>query len=102
MKTVALLVAACLALSACQTTKIDEAVNRSLPKACAALSSAYAAFSAVVAAGVISARTVHKVETARSGVAIVCADPANATATDALVRVIAASAIIAAALKESA
>lgn len=101
MKSVALIVAACLALSACQTTDLDQAVSRSLPKACAALDSAFVAFTAVAAAGTIKARTVAKVNAAFAGVAVVCEDPANATAADALVRVIAASAIVAAALKEA-
>ena len=49
----------------------------------------------------MSERTVRKVEAAYAGVAIVCEAPASATATDALVRVIAASAIVAAALKQA-
>jgi hypothetical protein len=101
MKPVALAAAACLALSACQTTNIDAAVGRSLSKACAALNTAYAGFSAVAATGAVKARTVAKVDAAYAGVAIVCTDPANATAADALVRVIAASAVVAAALKEA-
>lgn len=101
MKTVAIIAAACLALSACQTAKLDDAVSRSLPNACSALGSAYAAYSALAAAGIVKARTVRKVEAAYSGVAIVCADPANTKAADALVRVVAASAVIAAALKEA-
>lgn len=101
MKTVALIVAACLALSACQTTKLDDAVSKSLPKACAALDTVYVAFAAAAAAEAVSARTVRKVEAAYAGVAIVCDDPASATATDALVRVIAASAVVAAALKQA-
>lgn len=101
MKSVALIVAASLALSACQTTDLDHAVSKSLPKACAALDSAFVAFSAVAVTGAVKDQTVAKVEAAYAGVAIVCEDPAHATATDALVRVIAASAIVAAALKEA-
>lgn len=100
MKSVAFIAAACLALSACQTTSIDEAVNRSLPKACSALTAAHLAFSAAAVAGAVRQRTVQKVEAAYGGVTIICADPASATAADALVRVVAASAVIAAALKE--
>ncbi len=101
MKTVAIIAAACLALSACQTAKLDDAVSKSLPKACSALGTAYAAYSALAAAGIVKARTVRKVEAAYSGVVIICADPANTKAADALVRVVAASAVIAAALKEA-
>lgn len=101
MKTVAIIAAAGIALSGCQTAKLDDAVAKSLPKACTALGTAYAAYSALAAAGIVKARTVRKVEGAYSGVAIICADPANTKAADALVRVIAASAVVAAALKEA-
>ena len=101
MKSVALIVAAWVALSACQTTKLDDAVSKSLPKACAALDTAYVAFTAAAVADAVGERTVGKVEAAYAGVAIVCEDRASATATDALVRVIAASAVVAAALKQA-
>lgn len=101
MKSVALVAAACLALSACQTTSIDTAVGRSLPKACTALNAAHLAFTGLAVAGAVKARTIRKVDAAYAGAAIVCRDPAGVTAADALVRVLAASAVVAAALKEA-
>jgi hypothetical protein len=101
MRSLLIMAAACLALSACTTTSIDTAIQTNLPKACQIVETAHVAFSAVAATGKVKPRTVAKVEAAYTGVAIICAKPAGVTAADALIRVVSASVVISAALKEA-
>ncbi|WP_426235896.1 cell wall anchor protein [Pararhizobium sp. DWP1-1-3] len=101
MKSLLIMAAACLALSACTTTSIDTAIQTNLPKACQIVETAHVAFSAVAATGQVKARTVAKVEAAYGGVTIICTNPAGVTAADALIRVVSASVVISTALKEA-
>ena len=101
MRSLLIMAAACLALSACTTTSIHTAIQTNLPKACQIVETAHVAFSAVAATGKAKARTVAKVEAACGGVAIICTNPAGVTAADALIRVVSASVVISAALKEA-
>lgn len=101
MRSLLIMAAACLTLSACTTTSIDTAIQTNLPKACQIVETAHVAFSAVAATGKVSTRTVAKVEAAYGGVAIICTNPAGVTAADALIRVVSASVVISTALKEA-
>ncbi|KQY20797.1 hypothetical protein [Rhizobium sp. Root483D2] len=101
MRSLLIVAAACITLSACTTTSIDTAIQTNLPKACQIVETARVAFLAAAATGNVKPRTVAKVEAAYGGVVIICANPAGVTAADALVRVVSASVIISAALKEA-
>lgn len=102
LKSLLITAAACLALSACNTTSsIDTAIQANLPRACQIVETAHVAFSAVAATGRVKAKTVARVQAAYSGVAVLCEDPSRVTAADALVRVISASVVISAGLKEA-
>lgn len=97
MKALLYAAAACLALSGCQTAQIDSSIQKNLPKACAALSTAYATFLAIEPT--LKPTTAKKVEVAYAGAYPICSDPSNATGTDVLVRVAAAYATVTLALK---
>ena len=101
MRTLLLTSAACLALSACTTTSIETAIQKNLPRTCELIETAHVAFSAVAVTGKISARTVAREAAAYDGVAILCTDPNQATAADAIVRVAQAYVAISTALKEA-
>lgn len=104
MKKIAIACIAALALSSCTTTgasKVDLAIQKNLPKACDALNVSYIAFSAVAAAGSLKPATIDKVNAAFAGVQIVCDDPAKATVATALIKVLQASIVVTAALKEA-
>ncbi|WP_036838340.1 hypothetical protein [Pleomorphomonas oryzae] len=92
---------AVVALAACQTTvtKIDDAIAKNLPTACAALDTAHAAFVAVSTTGKIKASIVTKEAAAYAGVAAICADPSSVSTSTALVKVATAYAAVVNALK---
>lgn len=101
MRSLLIMAAACLALSACTTTSIDTAIQTNLPKTCQLIETAHVAFTAVALTGKISVRTVAKERAAYQGVAIVCADQGKVTAADAIVRLAQAYVVISTALKEA-
>jgi hypothetical protein len=82
--------AAGIALSGCQTTKVEN-----LAKTCAALATAHVAFASVSALGNVSRSAVAKEQAAYDGVKIICADPDNTTVADAIIRVAQAYIVIA-------
>ncbi|TCL70526.1 cell wall anchor protein [Rhizobium sp. BK251] len=91
MRTIALAVAVGVGLSACttsQTARIDAAIKKNLPQACASLKTTHETF--VALEPTLKPATVEKVRVAYSGVSSICADPANATGADLLVKVTAA------------
>lgn len=94
-------VSTALALASCQTTNLDDTIARNLPKTCQLIQVAHAAFVAASASGDIPARTVAKELAAYEGVAVICADPTNVTAANALVVVATAYATISLAMKEA-
>jgi hypothetical protein len=87
-----------VSLSACQTTKIDTVIEQNLPKACSVLSTAHTAFAAIAALGKIKQPAVDKEQAAYDGVKVICADPANTTVADALVKVAQAYVVVSTAL----
>lgn len=93
--------AAALTLSSCTTTGLDNTIQANLPKTCALLDTAHAAFVAASASGNIPARTVAKELAAYEGVAVICANPSSVTAANALVVVATAYATVSLALKEA-
>lgn len=97
MRTLLIAAAAAVGLSACQTTQIDSSIQKNLPKACAALSTAYATFLALEPT--LKESAAEKIKVAYAGVYPICSDPSNATGTDVLIRVAAAYATITVALK---
>ncbi|MGK6313738.1 cell wall anchor protein [Neorhizobium sp. DT-125] len=102
MKRTAILAAAAVALSACTTTgSIDTAIKNSLPKTCALIQTAHAAFVAASASGNIKASTIRKEAAAYEGVQVICADPGSVTAANALVVAATAYATVSLALKEA-
>ncbi|MGT2444460.1 cell wall anchor protein [Ensifer adhaerens] len=102
MRSLIIVSAAAFALSACTTTgSIDTAIKNSLPKTCALLETAHAAFVAASASGNIKASTIAKEAAAYNGVRVICADPSSVTAANALVVAATAYATISLALKEA-
>lgn len=104
MQRTVILAAAAFALSACtttQTAKVDNAIQKNLPKACAALESGYTAFVVISASGKIKASTTAKVEAAYRGVQPICRDPERVTAVDALIRAAQAYLVVSTALKQA-
>jgi len=102
MRSLIIVSAAAFVLSACTTTgSIDTAIKTSLPKTCALLETAHAAFIAASASGNIKAATIAKEKAAYDGVRVICADPGNVTAANALVVAATAYATISLALKEA-
>jgi hypothetical protein len=102
MKRVAILCAAAVALSACTTTgSIDTAIKKNLPATCNLIQTGHAAFIAASASGNIKASTIRKEAAAYEGAMVVCADPENVTAANALVLAATAYATISLALKEA-
>lgn len=93
--------ALCIPLAACQTTKLDNVLQSNLPQTCELLETAHVAFVAIATTGQVPASTVRKEAAAYAGVEIICTDPANVTATSAIVRVAAAYAVVVLALKEA-
>ncbi|MGN7734356.1 cell wall anchor protein [Ensifer sp. 22564] len=103
MRSLIIVSAAAFVLSACTTTtgSIDTTIKNSLPKTCALLETAHAAFIAASVSGNIKASTVAKEKAAYDGVRVICADPGSVTAANALVVVATAYATISLALKEA-
>lgn len=102
MKSIAVLCAAAVALSACTTTgSIDTAIQKNLPATCNLIQTGHAAFVAASASGNIKASTIAKEKAAYDGAMVVCADPKNVTAASALVLAATAYATISLALKEA-
>lgn len=94
-------VVAAFALSACTTTDIDTAISKSLPRTCALIDQAHAAFIAVSVSGKIPAKTVAKEAAAYDGIQAICADPASVTASTALVKAAQVYATITIALRDA-
>ncbi|MFQ6186367.1 cell wall anchor protein [Sinorhizobium meliloti] len=93
---------AALSLASCTTTgSIDTAIKNSLPKTCALLETAHAAFIAASASGNIKPSTLGKEKAAYDGVRVICADPGSVTAANALVVAATAYATVSLALKEA-
>lgn len=103
MRSLIIVSAAAFVLSACTTTtgSIDTAIKNSLPKTCALLETAHAAFIAASASGNIKASTIAKEKAAYDGVRVICADRGSVTAANALVVAATAYATISLALKEA-
>lgn len=98
MRALLIAMAAGVALSGCQTTKIDTAIQQNLPKACSALETAHVAFAAIAALGNVNHSAVVKEQAAYDGVEVICTDPANTTVADALVHVAQAYVVVSTAL----
>lgn len=91
-----------VALASCQSTAtIDTAIQKNLPRTCALLETAHAAFLAASVSGRIPERTVAKEAAAYNGVYVICADPTRVTAANALVVVATAYATVSLALREA-
>lgn len=92
MRTIALAVAAGVALSSCTTTggsaKIDATIQKSLPQICNAAEQSYATFLGVAATGALKPATINKVETAYAVAKPICDNPASATAAGTASKVI--------------
>lgn len=102
MRSLILAPVAALSLASCTTTgSIDTAIKNSLPKTCALLETAHAAFIAASASGNIKPSTVAKEKAAYDGVRVICADPGSVTAANALVVAATAYATVSLALKEA-
>lgn len=102
MRKIAILAGAALALSSCTTTgSIDTTIQNSLPKACALLVNAHAAFNIIAATGKLSASAIRKENAAYQGVAVFCDDPSKVTTANALVLVAGAYAVVAVSLKDA-
>lgn len=102
MRALAVLPAVALALSGCQTTgDIDTTIRTELPKTCARIDTAYAAFSIVASAGKVRASTVAKVDRAYDATRVICADPSQVTVANALLIAANAYVVLVGGLKEA-
>jgi hypothetical protein len=100
-KSLPIVAAAAFALSACQTTSIDGAIQRNLPQICSAAATAHSAFVIVASTGNIRERTVAREAAAYAALDAICKDPGSVTAATALVRAAEAYAAITLALREA-
>ncbi len=101
MRSLIIVSAAAFVLSACTTTgSIDTTINN-LPKTCALLETAHAAFIAASVSGNIKPSTIAKEKAAYDGVRVICTDPGSVTAANALVVAATAYATVSLALKEA-
>lgn len=66
-----------LILAGCQSS---QQFQENLARTCAGLAQAYASYDIVAASGLVSERTIKKVEAIRVQTDLVCADPQNANA----------------------
>lgn len=98
MRQLLIAVGAAFALSAGQTTG---SIDTSLPKTCALIETAHAAFVAASAAGNIKASIIRREKAAYDGVQVICADPNNVTAASALVLTATAYATVSLAMREA-
>ncbi|MCB5204998.1 cell wall anchor protein [Neorhizobium sp. T786] len=102
MKSLLILAAAAIGLSACtHTGSIDTAIRQSLPQICSAADTGHAVFVAIAATGKIKPSTVAKEEAAYGQLVVVCANKDTATLASTLVSAATAYAVITAALKEA-
>jgi len=101
MRSLLILAVACASLTACTTTSIDAAIQKNLPKTCALIETAHAAFSVVAESGDLSSRTVRREAAAYEGISVLCSDPSQATTADAIVKIAQAYAVISLAMKEA-
>lgn len=81
----AITLASSLALAGCNTTGIDNAVQKNLPAICASAEILYAGYSAAVANG--SAKPNSAIDTTIAGLKPLCADPANQNSATVLMQV---------------
>ncbi len=102
MRSLIIVSAAALVLSACTTTgSIDTTIRDNLPKTCALLETAHAAFVAASVSGNVKASTIANEKAAYDGVRVICADPTSVTAANALVVAATAYATVSLALNEA-
>lgn len=101
LRTLPMLAGCVVALSACQTTSIDSAIQRNLPQICSAAATAHSAFIIVASTGNIKSRTVAREAAAYAALDVVCKDPSSVTAATALVKAAEAYAAITLALREA-
>lgn len=88
-----------LALAGCQSTKVDEAIAKNLPKICSGAASIHSAFTIVAATGEVPAKAVTKERAAWAALNSVCKNPASVNSATALVTAAEAYAAMVAALK---
>lgn len=102
MKRLAIMAAAALSLASCTTTgSIDTAIKANLPRTCGLIETTHAVFLAASVSGNIKTSTIRKEQAAYDGAALICADPQNVNAANALVLAATAYATISLALKEA-
>ncbi|WP_376742374.1 cell wall anchor protein [Ensifer canadensis] len=102
MRSLIIVSAAALALSACTTTgSIDSAIQKNLPQICSAAATAHSAFVVVASTGNLKERTVAREAAAWSALEVVCKDPGSVTAATALVKAAEAYAAITLAVREA-
>jgi hypothetical protein len=101
MRALLFAVAAAFALSACTTPNIDSTIQKNLPRTCALINQAHAAFITVAISGSISAKMVAKEAAAYEAAQKICADPSSVTASTALVKAAEVYATIAIALRDA-
>ncbi|MBM3091622.1 cell wall anchor protein [Ensifer sp. T173] len=103
MRSLIIVSAAALVLSACTTTtgSIDTAIQKNLPQICSAAATAHSAFVVVASTGNIKPRTVAREAVAWEALETVCKDPGSVTAATALVKAAEAYAAITLAVREA-
>jgi hypothetical protein len=76
---------ACAALASCQTADLDKTIQSNLPRTCALIDTAHAAFIAASVSGSISKKTIRTENAAYVSAQTVCAHPESVTAENALI-----------------
>jgi uncharacterized hydantoinase/oxoprolinase family protein len=90
-----------LALAGCQSTKLDEAIAKNLPKICSGAAQIHSAFVVVAATGTVPAKAVKNERVAYAAVRTVCADPGSVNSSTALATAAEAYAAMIRALREA-
>lgn len=101
MRALLLAMAAGVALSGCQTDKIDTAIETQLPKVCSDLATADLAFTGFAAVHDVKQSTIAKEIAAYQGAQVICSDPSHTTLANALVLAAQAYAVVASALHDA-
>ena len=101
MKLLLAVVASLAMLAGCQSTKIDAAISKNLPKICSGAAQIHSAFVIVASSGTVPAKAVTKEKAAWAALSTVCKDPTSVNSSTALVTAAEAYAAMVAALKSA-
>lgn len=88
-------------LAACQSTRVDTAIEKNLPKICSGAAQIHSAFVVIAATGDVKQSLVRKEAAAYAALRSVCDDPASVNSSNALVVAAEAYAAMVVALRDA-